>query len=173
MHGPADGWSRFTSSLWHFGASTLQAFRTLEGTVATINNSLLINGPQFLREFGLRLFGSLCTSHFETPEAHSPERWDQLPPIHFNIDISHSLQASTLFKALYFMQFRNSKYPGAANLILKGDLHYHKIELACLYFKSEMSWSACYTRMFPVKTTNLDDLLPLTTICDNRLHQCF
>jgi hypothetical protein len=42
-----------------------------------------------------------------------------------------------------------------------------KIQPVCLYFKPEMSCSACCAQMLPVQTMNLDDLLPLTTICDN------
>jgi hypothetical protein len=30
-----------------------------------------------------------------------------------------------------------------------------------------MSYFACYAQTLPVKTMNLDDLMPLTTICDN------
>jgi hypothetical protein len=42
-----------------------------------------------------------------------------------------------------------------------------KIQPVCLYFKPEMSCSACCARMLPMQTTNLDDLLPLKSICDN------
>jgi hypothetical protein len=52
-------------------------------------------------------------------------------------------------------------------MILTGDLHHYKTKPACLYFKPEMSCSACCAWMLPVQTTNLDDLLPLKIICDN------
>jgi hypothetical protein len=103
--GPTDGWSRFTSGLRHFRILMLRdfmlrdfehfgtlrtsdfglwAFRTLGGTVTKINDSLLILRSMVHDCFESSGFGSsevLCTSHFETLEAHFPERLDQLPPV--------------------------------------------------------------------------------------------
>jgi hypothetical protein len=42
-----------------------------------------------------------------------------------------------------------------------------KIQLVCLYFKPKMSCSTCCVQMISVQTMNLDDLLPLKTMCDN------
>jgi len=82
-------------------------------------------------------------------------------------DLLHAFYLRLFFSALYFMQFWKSEYPGNANMILTWDLHCRKTDPSSLYFKPEMSFSACRARTLPVKTTNLDNLIPLTTICDN------
>jgi hypothetical protein len=116
----------------------------------------------------LRALGVLKVKHEKPHGGKTPKRRICCHVFrHFETSTTSGLWASSLFMVLYFMQFRNSEYPGATNLILIGDLHHRKTEPTCLYFNPEMSCSACCAQMLPVQTTNLDNLLPLTTICDN------
>jgi len=71
-------------------------FEPSGGTAAKINGALLILRSMVHDFFGSSGFISstfLHTSHFKTLEAYFLEHWDQLPPVHFKIDNSRSLQA--------------------------------------------------------------------------------
>jgi hypothetical protein len=150
----------------------LRGFETLGGTVAKINDSLLILRSMVhdcFRSLGFDSSEVLCTSHFETPKLISLNAWIGCHLSPSRSDSSCSLRVLGLRPLTNnFNNILNPQFLQTVDLIFSG-MSIAEADLAyCLHFEPEMDCSERCALTFLVQATNLDNLLPLTTICDNR-----